>query len=118
MRGDAAGGAPPAAGALVDCGLAFWPCANAAGKVCLIQRGSGYFCQKVLNCMAGGGVAALIYGRDDQPACEQVSGVTLLGACWNTPSRGWEARRLVASALPCSLALRGACAGPLPAARC
>jgi hypothetical protein len=29
---------------------------------------------QVLNCMIGGGVAALVYGRDDQPSCEQVTG--------------------------------------------
>jgi serine protease len=72
----------------VDCALGNSVCANAAGKVCLMQRGGNYFCQKVLNCMAGGGVAALIYARDDQPACEQVAGVTLLGACGSTPSGG------------------------------
>ncbi len=48
------------------------------------QLRRGWLCAaavQVLNCMAGGGVAALIYGRDDQPACEQVSSATLLGAC-------------------------------------
>jgi hypothetical protein len=71
----------------VDCGLGTSPCSNAQGKVCLLQRGENFFCSKVLNCMAAGGVAAIIYGRSDQPACQQITGVTLIGACSN-PSGG------------------------------
>jgi len=48
-------------GELVDCGLGLSPCVGAQGKVCLIQRGQATFCTKVLNCLAGGGIAAVIY---------------------------------------------------------
>ena len=45
---------------LVDCGLGLAKCPNATGKVCLIERGTNFFCQKVANCTAGGGVAAVV----------------------------------------------------------
>ena len=50
-------------GALVDCGIGDAPCANAAGKVALIQRGSITFAEKVANAMAGGAVAVIIYNN-------------------------------------------------------
>lgn len=46
---------------LSDCGYGFDPCADAQGKVCLIARGTITFAEKVANCAAGGGIAALIY---------------------------------------------------------
>lgn len=52
-----------ASGALVDCGLGESACADAVGKVCLIERGSITFADKVLACEAGGGVAAIIYNN-------------------------------------------------------
>lgn len=52
-----------ASGALVDCGLGGSQCANASGKVCLIQRGTYDFATKVLNCQSGGGVGAIIYNN-------------------------------------------------------
>jgi subtilisin family serine protease len=52
-----------ASGALADCGTAEIPC-SAAGKVCLIQRGTISFADKVLVCQNGGGVAAIIYNNE------------------------------------------------------
>lgn len=75
---------------MVDCGLGGSACANATGKICLIQRGGGLlFCTKVSNCVADGGVAALIYGRDDQPECEQITSVTLVSDQCVEPAGGW-----------------------------
>lgn len=45
----------------VNCGLGTSPCAGAAGSVCVIGRGTNSFAEKVLNCQAGGGVAAVVY---------------------------------------------------------
>jgi len=50
-------------GALVDCGLGDSVCTGAAGAVCLIQRGTITFADKVLNCQNGGGTAAIIYNN-------------------------------------------------------
>lgn len=52
-----------ASGALVDCGDGTATCAGATGKVCLIQRGTNAFADKVLACQNGGGVAAVIYNN-------------------------------------------------------
>jgi serine protease len=51
-------------GGLVDCGLATSTCSGASGNVCLIERGQISFADKVLNCQAGGGVAAVIYNNE------------------------------------------------------
>jgi len=58
-------GSPPgiASGPLVDCGTGTSVCPAATGKVCLIQRGTNAFADKVLNCQAGGGIAAVIYNN-------------------------------------------------------
>jgi subtilisin family serine protease len=68
---------------LVDCGTGQAVCTGAAGKVCLIQRGTNTFAEKVLNCQSGGGVAAVIYNN--------VAGMlygTLGGAATAIPSMG------------------------------
>lgn len=52
-----------ASAALVDCGLGTATCAGATGKVCLIQRGTNSFAEKVLACQNGGGVGAVIYNN-------------------------------------------------------
>jgi subtilisin family serine protease len=52
-----------ATGALVDCGIGSATCAGAAGKVCLIERGTVSFAEKVVACQNGGGVAAVIYNN-------------------------------------------------------
>jgi subtilisin family serine protease len=49
------------AAALYNFGLGTATDAGAAGKVCLIQRGAISFAEKVLNCQASGGVAAVVY---------------------------------------------------------
>lgn len=73
-----------ASGALVDCGFGGAPCAGAVGKVCLISRGENIsFADKVLNCQAGGGVAAVIY--NNVPGV--ISG-TLNGVATTVPSVG------------------------------
>ncbi|SHF90359.1 Peptidase inhibitor I9 [Microbulbifer donghaiensis] len=53
-----------ATGALEDCGTGESACTSAAGKVCLIQRGNISFADKVLNCEAGGGIAAVVYNNE------------------------------------------------------
>ncbi len=50
-------------GDLVDCGIGDSACANANNKICLIERGQINFSEKVLNCQAGGGLAAVIYNN-------------------------------------------------------
>lgn len=70
---------------LVDCGLADKTCANASGKICLIQRGGNTFCSKVNNCAAGGGRAAIIYNSAD-PAiddCAPFMGTIVVDGCSN-----------------------------------
>lgn len=52
-----------ASAALFDFGLGSAVNAAAAGKVCLIGRGTVDFATKVLNCQASGGVAAVIYNN-------------------------------------------------------
>lgn len=53
-----------ATGALVNCGLGETACADASGKVCLIERGNITFAEKVQACETGGGVAAVIYNNE------------------------------------------------------
>jgi hypothetical protein len=75
---------------MVDCGSGNSTCVNATGKICLLERGGNLlFCTKVTNCLAGGGMAALVYGRVDQPVCEQFTSVTLVAAQCATPAAGW-----------------------------
>lgn len=64
MDGSATGSA---AGSLVDCGLGTTVCTNAAGKVCLIQRGDISFLEKVQACEDGGGVGTIIYNNEAGP---------------------------------------------------
>lgn len=52
-----------AAGALADCGTGASACTSAAGKICLIQRGTNSFAEKVQACEAGGGAGAVIYNN-------------------------------------------------------
>lgn len=70
-------------GALVDCGIGDSTCSSVSGNVCLIQRGTVSFADKVLNCQAGGGVAAIIYNNVDGPLLG-----TLGGVATNIPSVG------------------------------
>lgn len=49
---------------LVNCGLANnGTCQGVQGKICLIQRGNNTFCDKIMNCAAGGGVGVVIYNK-------------------------------------------------------
>ena len=48
---------------LFDFGLGTADMAGASGKVCLIQRGSISFAEKVLRCQTNGGVAAVVYNN-------------------------------------------------------
>ena len=68
---------------IVNCGLAGSVCANANGKVCLIQRGTYDFSTKVLNCQGGGGIGAIIYNN----AAGALLG-TLNGVATSIPSVG------------------------------
>lgn len=71
-------------GAVENCGTAESTCNNAAGKVCLIERGNISFADKVLNCEAGGGIAAVIYNNE----AELLSSATLGETVTNIPSIG------------------------------
>ncbi|MFT2090123.1 trypsin-like serine protease [Paraglaciecola sp. 2405UD69-4] len=51
---------------IVDCGLGDYTCTEAAGKVCLIERGDINFSLKVNNCESGGGVGAIIYNNEEE----------------------------------------------------
>jgi subtilisin family serine protease len=59
----------PVMGPLLDCGKAITKAdcsgGNAAGAVCLIERGDATFAQKAVSCEEAGGVAAVIYQRAD-----------------------------------------------------
>ena len=56
-------------GRLVGCGLAETPCYEASGNICLIQPGSNTLQDKIKNCQAGEGKAAIVL--NDQPNDEQ-----------------------------------------------
>jgi len=51
-------------GELVDCEMAFEQCTGVSGKICLIKRGTTTFSEKIANCSAGGGIAAIIYNQE------------------------------------------------------
>jgi hypothetical protein len=70
---------------IVDCGSGLnGTCPGVRGRVCLIERGGGVHCRKVLNCKAGGGVAVLLYTDEAVAAssgtCQPFAGV-LVGFC-------------------------------------
>lgn len=55
-----------ASGPLADFGLGDTAVAGSmTGKVCLIQRGTISFAEKVLNCQSSGGVGAIVYNNTD-----------------------------------------------------
>lgn len=73
-----------ASGALADFGLGDTAVAGSmTGKVCVIQRGSISFAQKVVNCQNSGGVAAIVYNN----AAGEVNG-TLGTTVTSIPSVG------------------------------
>lgn len=73
-----------ASGPMADFGLGDTPVAGSmTGKVCVIQRGSISFAQKVLNCQSSGGVGAIIYNNTDG----ELNG-TLGGTVTSIPSVG------------------------------
>ena len=53
-----------ATGTLIDCGLGVEVCAAGGDAICLIQRGDISFADKVSNCEAGGGSAAVVYNNE------------------------------------------------------
>jgi len=59
------GGSPSGVvtGTLVDCGLGQSACAASGGAICLIERGGITFTEKVANCYAGGGAAAIVFNN-------------------------------------------------------
>nr|WP_126764232.1 S8 family serine peptidase [Pseudidiomarina halophila]RUO52111.1 peptidase S8 [Pseudidiomarina halophila] len=54
-------------GNLADCGIGDQACAGATGAVCLIERGTISFTEKVQACEAGGGVGAIVYNNEPGP---------------------------------------------------
>jgi hypothetical protein len=75
---------------MFDCGLANQTCLGAEGRICLIQRGGGVrFCNKVLNCLAAGGLAAVIYGSDGDSECQMLFASLSCDAKAATGGQGW-----------------------------
>lgn len=70
-------------GPLVNCGLGTSACPGGGGQVCLLERGSISFADKVLSCQAGGGVGAIIYNN-----AEALFSGTLGGTATTIPSVG------------------------------
>lgn len=68
-------------GPVVDCGKGLNTCSNSNQAICLIARGDILFCEKVVNCMNGGGIGAIIYNNlaNDPTGCEAVTQGTLIG---------------------------------------
>ncbi|RUO63779.1 S8 family serine peptidase [Pseudidiomarina insulisalsae] len=56
-----------ATGSLTDCGIGDQACAGASGAICLIERGTISFAEKVQACEAGGGVGAIVYNNESGP---------------------------------------------------
>jgi secreted trypsin-like serine protease len=52
-------------GEIVACGIGDTQCADATGKVCLIERGEVDFSAKANNCEDGGGIGAIIYNNEE-----------------------------------------------------
>ena len=52
-----------ATGYIVDCGIGGEPCSDVTNNICLIERGTFTFAEKVENCQAGGGIGAIIYNN-------------------------------------------------------
>lgn len=73
MEGSALG---TAGGPLVDCGLGAAACPGGGGQVCLIQRGTYSFAEKVQACEAGGGSAAVIYNNETGGFAGTLGGIT------------------------------------------
>ncbi len=65
-----------ATGTLVNCGLGTSACPGGGGQVCLIQRGTITFSDKVLACQAGGGVAVVISNNEPGVLYGTMGGVT------------------------------------------
>ena len=55
-----------AIGQIISCGIGDVICADATGKVCLIERGDINFSEKADNCEAGGGIGAIIYNDKEE----------------------------------------------------
>ena len=63
-------------GPLADCGIAAKPCPDAVGKICLMERGSYYFWEKVQACEDGGGIGSVIYNNVGGTFAGTLSGVS------------------------------------------
>lgn len=50
-------------GVLANCDQAFDACEAVSNKICLIERGTTLFTEKIANCELGGGLAAIIYNN-------------------------------------------------------
>jgi subtilisin family serine protease len=53
------------------------PAGSFSGRIVLVQRGTCLFSEKLMNVQAAGGVGALVYAREDQPALLRMSIGTL-----------------------------------------
>ena len=49
---------------IVDCKKGLGVCENAAGRICIIERGEKVFSEKAKYCQVSGGIAALIYNHE------------------------------------------------------
>jgi len=61
-------------GILASCDKAFIECEDVYNKICLIERGTTLFTEKIANCELGGGRAAIIYNNIDGPFLGQADG--------------------------------------------
>ncbi len=61
---------------LAYCGIGNTPCPDSVDKICLIERGTLFFWEKVLSCQDGGGIGALIYNNQPGPFAGTLAGVS------------------------------------------
>lgn len=64
-RSFTSGASGQASAQMASCGIGDAVCADATGKVCLIERGEVDFSLKADNCEAGGGIGAIIYNNEE-----------------------------------------------------
>jgi len=88
-------------GPVADCGLGLKPCEDVDGSVCFIERGKTTFWNKVNNCYAGGGIAAVLYNLEAKCANMKpwLSGETYIPSVALTHMAG-KAILLEAKAMP------------------
>lgn len=91
---------------LVDCDTGEATCTGATGNICLIERGTISFSDKVLACEAGGGVAAVIYNNVPGPLTGTLGDIeTTIPSVGISDSQGADLQALVGTAGSLTLGL-------------